>query len=82
MKHSDIIPDQEFRKELLQLALPVTLQCLLHSAFGVIDQVMTGQLGSVSIAGIGLAGKFISLLTVMVQAVSYTHLTLPTICSV
>lgn len=70
MKHSDIIPDQEFRKELLQLALPVTLQCLLQSSFGVIDQVMTGQLGSVSIAGIGLAGKFISLLTVMVQAIT------------
>ena len=60
----------EFKKDLLQLALPVTLQSLLQSSFSIIDQVMAGQLGSVSVAAIGLSGKFISLLTVMVSAVS------------
>lgn len=59
-----------FLLELKALALPVTLQCLLQSSFSVVDQVMTGQLGSVSIAGIGLGGKFISLFTVMVQAIA------------
>lgn len=62
--------NRKFRKDLLQLALPVTLQCLLQSSFSVIDQVMTGQLGSVSIAAVGLSGKFIYLLTVMVQAIT------------
>ncbi|MDE5779387.1 MAG: MATE family efflux transporter [Lachnospiraceae bacterium] len=61
---------QEFKKDLLQIALPVTFQCLLQSSFSVVDQIMTGQLGSVSIAAIGLSGKFISLLTVMIQAIS------------
>jgi hypothetical protein len=42
----------EFQKELVQIALPVTLQCLLQSSFSVVDQIMTGQLGSISIAGI------------------------------
>lgn len=70
MKQTEIISNREFRKELWQFAMPVTIQCLLQSSFSVIDQVMTGQLGSVSIAAIGLGGKFISLLTVMVQAVA------------
>lgn len=59
-----------FCQELRILALPVTLQCLLQSSFSVVDQVMTGQLGSVSIAAIGLGGKFISLFTVLAQAVA------------
>lgn len=59
-----------FRKELFHIAVPITLQCLLQSSFGVIDQVMTGQLGSGSIAGIGMGSKFISLFTVLISAVS------------
>lgn len=64
--------DQEksFFKTMMGIALPVTLQSLLQSSFSVIDQVMTGQLGSTSIAGIGLAGKFSSLFTVLVSAVA------------
>ena len=52
---------KDFRTELLKIAVPVTLQSLLQSSFSVVDQVMTGQLGSASIAGIGLAAKFASL---------------------
>lgn len=62
--------NQSFQKEFFKIALPVTFQCLLQSSFGVIDQIMTGQLGSASIAGIGLAGKFTSLFSVLVSAVS------------
>ncbi|MDO4307072.1 MAG: MATE family efflux transporter [Eubacteriales bacterium] len=62
--------NQLFRKELFRIAIPVTLQCLLQSSFGVIDQIMTGQLGSGSIAGIGMGSKFISLFTVLVSAIS------------
>lgn len=61
---------KEFQKELLQIAVPVTLQCLLQSSFSVIDQIMTGQLGSVSIAGIGLGGKFASIYSVVIAAVA------------
>lgn len=59
-----------FRRELLRIALPVTLQCLFQSSFSVIDQVMTGQLGSTGIAGIGMAGKFTSLFSVLISAIT------------
>ncbi len=59
-----------FQKELLQIAVPVTVQCLLQSSFSVADQIMTGQLGSVNIAGIGLGGKFASIYSVVIAAVA------------
>lgn len=61
---------KSFYKLVLKIALPVTLQSLLQSSFSVIDQVMTGQLGSSSIAGIGLGGKFSSVYSVLVSAVA------------
>lgn len=61
---------QSFYKLVLKIALPVTLQSLLQSSFSVIDQVMTGQLGSYSIAGIGLGGKFSSIYSVLVSAIA------------
>lgn len=33
---------REFQTELFQIAVPVTLQCLLQSSFSVVDQIMTG----------------------------------------
>ncbi len=69
MKQNEIISKKEFRKDLWQLALPVTLQCVLQSSFSVVDQVMTGQLGSENIAAIGIGSRFIFLLTVIVQAI-------------
>lgn len=62
--------EKEFQKELLQIAVPVTLQCLMQSSFSVVDQIMTGQLGSISIAGIGLGGKFASIYSVVIAAVA------------
>lgn len=62
--------NQVFRKELLTIALPVTLQSLLQSSFSVVDQIMTGQLGTVPIAGIGLAAKFTSLYSVIISAIA------------
>lgn len=59
-----------FYKVVLNIALPVTLQSLLQSSFSVIDQIMTGRLGRTSIAGIGLAGKFSSLFSVLVSAIA------------
>lgn len=61
---------KEFQKELLRIAVPVTLQCLMQSSFSVVDQIMTGQLGSISIAGIGLGAKFASIYSVVIAAVA------------
>ena len=51
------------------LAVPVALQSMLQSSFSIIDQIMIGQLGSVSVAGVGLAGKFSSIFSVVASAV-------------
>lgn len=62
--------ENSFRNNLFRIALPVTLQSLLQSSFSMIDQVMIGQLGSDSIAGIGLGGKFASIYSVVLSAVA------------
>lgn len=59
-----------FQSNLIKIALPVTLQSLLQSSFSMIDQIMIGQLGSDSIAGIGLGGKFASIYSVVLGAVA------------
>lgn len=51
------------------LAVPVALQSTLQASFSIVDQIMIGQLGSVSVAGVGLAGKFASIYSVIVSAV-------------
>lgn len=67
----DVMKTQEkFRQTVFKIAFPVTLQSLLQSSFSVIDQVMIGQLGSGSIAGIGLGGKFASIYSVILGAVA------------
>lgn len=62
--------DTHFLKTVCNIALPVTLQSMLQSSFSAVDQIMIGQLGSTSIAAIGLAGKFSSIFSVVVAAVA------------
>lgn len=59
-----------FLKTVCLLAIPVALQSMLQSSFSIVDQIMIGQLGSISVAGVGLAGKFSSIYTVLVSAVA------------
>ena len=58
-----------FFASVCSLAVPVALQSMLQSSFSIVDQIMIGQLGSVSVAGVGLAGKFASIYSVIVSAV-------------
>lgn len=60
---------QRFFRSVMRLAIPVALQSMLQSSFSIVDQIMIGQLGEVSIAGVGLAGKFASVYSVVVSAV-------------
>lgn len=59
-----------FGEEFFKIAIPVALQGLLQSSFSMVDQIMVGQLGETSIAGIGLAGKFSSLYSVLLSAIA------------
>ena len=61
--------NNSFFKTVCKLAIPVTLQSMLQSSFSIVDQIMIGQLGSVSVAGVGLAGKFASIYSVVVSAI-------------
>ena len=60
---------ESFLRTVCNLAIPVTLQSMLQASFSIVDQIMIGQLGSVSVAGVGLAGKFLSIFSVLVSAV-------------
>lgn len=43
--------NHSFFRNVCNLAIPVALQSMLQSSFGIVDQIMIGQLGSVNIAG-------------------------------
>lgn len=60
--------NNSFFQSVCSLAVPVALQSMLQSSFSIIDQIMIGQLGSVSVAGVGLAGKFAGIYSVLVSA--------------
>ena len=64
MKHK-----QTFFIAVCHLAVPVALQSMLQASFSIVDQIMIGQLGSISVAGVGLAGKFSSIYSVIVSAI-------------
>ena len=61
---------EHFFKAVCALAIPVALQSMLQSSFSMIDQIMVGQLGSTSIAAVGVAGKFAFLYSVVTGAVT------------
>ena len=57
--------EKNFYGSVMKIAVPVAAQSLLQVSFSVVDQLMIGQLGSGSIAGVGLGGKFASLYSVL-----------------
>ena len=61
--------NENFTRTVFHIAIPVTLQSMLQSSFSIVDQIMIGQLGSVSVAGVGLASKFSSIYSVVVSAI-------------
>ena len=61
--------EKSFLSAVCKLAIPVALQSMLQASFSIVDQIMIGQLGSVSVAGVGLAGKFASIFSVVVSAI-------------
>lgn len=62
-------PKDPFLKSVCALAIPVALQSMLQSSFSMVDQIMIGQLGEVNVAGVGLAGKFASIYSVVISAI-------------
>ena len=47
--------ERRFFRTVCILAIPAALQSLLQLSFSLVDQIMIGQLGAVSVAAVGLA---------------------------
>ena len=62
--------EKSFLRTVAGIAVPVALQSMLQSSFSMIDQVMVGQLGSTSIAAIGIAGRFAFMYSTIIGAVA------------
>ena len=50
--------DMGFWRIALKLAFPVAMQNLLTSSFILVDTIMVGQVGDVSLSAVGMAGQF------------------------
>ena len=61
--------EKRFFRTVCILAIPAALQSLLQLSFSLVDQIMIGQLGAVSVAAVGLAGKFASIYAVVIAAI-------------
>lgn len=59
-----------YLKEMLVIGLPITLQSIFEASFSLIDQLMVGSLGTISIAGSGLGSKFSSLVFFTISSIS------------
>lgn len=62
------LSNNDFTKKLFAVALPITVQSLLSSSFSLIDQLMVGRLGTVSIASVAIAGKFSSFYSIILAS--------------
>ena len=69
MKESSMKKKHPFFYVVCSLAIPVALQSMLQSSFWMVDQFMIGQLGSASVAGVGMAGKFSSIFSFLISTV-------------
>ena len=63
---------KSFVKDLILIALPISIQALFQASLSVIDQFMVGQLGEASISAIAFGGKFSGILTFTIYAISGT----------
>lgn len=58
-----------FFSSVCAIAIPAALQSMLQSSFGIVDQIMIGQMGTIPVAAVGLAGKFTMLFHVVVAGI-------------
>ncbi len=62
------VSSKALRHNILTIAVPISLQSLFQASLSVIDQVMVGQLGTNSIAAIGLGARFANLFLITAAA--------------
>ncbi len=67
---NQITSNKLYMKEILKIGLPVTLQSIFQASYSLVDQLMVGTLGTVSIAGGGLGAKFSSLVSFTLSSIA------------
>ncbi len=60
----------KYFKEMIKIGLPITLQCIFQASYSLVDQLMVGRLGAVSIAASGLGTKFSSIVMFTMSAIA------------
>ncbi|MCK6265813.1 MATE family efflux transporter [Vibrio sp. ZSDE26] len=59
-----------FFRQLVAIALPITLQSIMFSSRGLVDVLMLGQLGEAEIAAVGVAARATFVTTIMIVGVT------------
>ncbi|QDK70246.1 hypothetical protein FLP15_02450 [Lactococcus protaetiae] len=62
--------EDDFWKQVFNLALPVALQSLLYSLLAIVNQLMVGRLGEVSVVAVSLASKNFGILNFTLMGLS------------
>lgn len=57
--------EKKFWRTMVTLAVPIAIQNLLTSSFTLVDTLMVGQLGDISLAAVGMAGQWSWLLNML-----------------
>jgi MATE family, multidrug efflux pump len=65
-----LFADRDFYKTLARIAVPIALQQLVTSSVNLLDVLMVGQMGEVSIASLGLSNQVFFLMTIILFGAS------------
>ena len=69
MKNIKFIKQLDF-KTLLSIALPISIQSLIQSSLGMIDQIMIGQLGENAVASVNLGTRLMFIMVYSLSGIS------------
>lgn len=56
-------------RDIIVLAVPVSIQNMMQFSFIFIDQLMIGQLGTTEVAAVGIASKLLLLLSMFISSI-------------
>ena len=65
-----LFADRSFYKTLARIAVPIALQQLISSSVNLLDVLMVGQMGEVSIASLGLSNQVFFFMSVILFGAS------------
>ncbi len=65
-----LIRDKDFYRKILTIAIPITLQSLITFAINVMDTIMVGSLGEISLSAVSISGQVFFILTVLCFGIS------------